>query len=249
MPLTMAERQRRYRERRDAANALLPKVACACGCGTLIAPIGKLGKPVRYAHGHNPSGRLFEKGEPSWNTGKACPHFTWKRGTKLSAEEIAKRNATRLARNGGVYQNKRGWTHSEETRRRMAERNHMRGKTGPATPFFGRTHTEAARTRMGAAGPDHHNWRGGVATLPYGPEFTRKYKRLILERDGHRCRRCGKHQSELKHKLQVHHMDHDKKNNDPTNLAAACCGCNIWASYHRDEPFIAHASLTPNIPG
>jgi hypothetical protein len=39
-------------------------------------------------------------------------------------------------------------------------------------------------------------------------------------------------------KLQVHHLDHDKMNNDPTNLVAACGSCNVWASYHRDEPFI-----------
>jgi hypothetical protein len=56
MGLSSAERQKRYREKKQAEWAALPKVECACGCGTLIAPINKMGKPARYAHGHNPGG-------------------------------------------------------------------------------------------------------------------------------------------------------------------------------------------------
>lgn len=37
----------------------MPKVACACGCGTLIAPINKNLIPARYAHGHNPDGAKY----------------------------------------------------------------------------------------------------------------------------------------------------------------------------------------------
>jgi 5-methylcytosine-specific restriction endonuclease McrA len=76
-----------------------------------------------------------------------------------------------------------------------------------------------------------------VGTLPYGPEFTRKFKKLIRERDNYTCQRCGKTQAQEGRVLQVHHLDHNKMNNDPTNLVASCGLCNIWASHHRDEPF------------
>ena len=56
MAMTGAERTRRYRERRYAEIAAMPKVPCACGCRTLVAPISKQLKPARYAHGHNPDG-------------------------------------------------------------------------------------------------------------------------------------------------------------------------------------------------
>jgi hypothetical protein len=32
----------------------LDLIACACGCGTLISPVGSQGKPKRYVSGHNP---------------------------------------------------------------------------------------------------------------------------------------------------------------------------------------------------
>lgn len=163
-PLTSAERQKRYRQRRQKEIDSLSKIPCACGCGTMIAPIGKLGKPVQYALGHNPSGleTRFTKG----------------------------------------YQG--------------------------GTPFPG--------------GDKHPYWNGGVSMLPYGPEFTRSFKRLIRKRDNFTCQSCGITQDEYRrilHKaLDIHHIDHDRFNNDPTNLVTVCNRCNIWYSQHRDEPFI-----------
>ncbi len=54
-PQTKAERSemlKRYLARRYAEIDLMPKIPCACGCGTLIAPIGKRLKPVTYANHH-----------------------------------------------------------------------------------------------------------------------------------------------------------------------------------------------------
>lgn len=111
--------------------------------------------------------------------------------------------------------------------------------TGPNNAFFGKSHTEETKRLLSEqrTGPLHHGWRGGVATLPYGPGFTRKLKRLIRERDGDRCVRCGKSQADNHRTLEVHHLDHDKLNNDPSNLATSCGSCNVWASWHRDEPW------------
>ncbi len=238
MGLPSAERQRRHREKRYAEIAIMPKIPCGCGCGTLIAPINKQLKPATYAHGHNPTEGA--KGKPSHWKGKPNPrarevHF----GMKRTPEAIAQRQATRLANNNGVYQVKRGWKHKPETIKRMCIANRRNSRPGLLNPFYGRTHTEESRKRMSDAltKERHPGWRGGASTLPYGPEFTRKFKHLIRQRDNYICQRCGKTQEQEGRVLQVHHLDHDKQHNDPSNLVASCGSCNVWASYHRDQPF------------
>jgi len=160
------------------------------------------------------------------------------RGKQLSAEAIAQRTATRLAKNDGVYQTARGWKHTEETRARIAEANRRRDLTGERNPFYGKTHTEESRSKMGARGEQHPHWKGGVGYFPYGPEFTRKFKRMIRERDNQTCQRCGITRAEYGKTLEVHHIDHDKANNDPLNLATVCASCNVWCWWHQDEPLI-----------
>lgn len=54
--MTAAERTARHRAKKYAAYDALPPVECACGCGTLIAPINRKGVAATYAHGHNPDG-------------------------------------------------------------------------------------------------------------------------------------------------------------------------------------------------
>lgn len=162
------------------------------------------------------------------------------RGKKLTPEEIAQRSATRLAKNGGIYQTARGWKHSPETRAKIAAANRARDLTGERNPFFGKTHTTEALARMAEknTGPLNHGWRGGTGTLPYGPEFTRKFKRMIRERDGQTCQRCGITREEYGKTLEVHHIDHDGMNNDPLNLATVCASCNVWCWWHKDEPLV-----------
>lgn len=93
----------------------------------------------------------------------------------------------------------------------------------------------------GQIGADSHCWKGGVGNLPYGPEFTKPLKQYIRARDNHTCQRCGKTQADEGRVLVVHHLDHDKMNNAPENLVAACQKCNVWASHHRDAPFVRSA--------
>lgn len=223
------------------------KIQCACGCGTPIPPLTTDGRPARFAHGHNRNpATQFKKGHLAWNAGKPNPAASLvHKGKKLATEEIARRTATRLARNGGRYTSidARGWRHPPETLAKITAANRRNAKPGALNPFYGKQHPPEIieRIRVKNSGPNHHGWRGGVSTFPYGPEFTRQLKRRILDRDQHTCQRCGKTQAELPRKLQVHHLDHDKKNNAESNLVAACCKCNIWASYHRDAPFVAAA--------
>lgn len=112
--------------------------------------------------------------------------------------------------------------------------------SGERNPFYGKTHTPETQAKIVAAntGANNHGWKGGTGTLPYGPEFTRKFKQMIRERDNQTCQRCGVTRAEHGKTLEVHHIDHDKANNDPANLATVCASCNVWCWWHQDEPLV-----------
>lgn len=67
---------------------------------------------------------------------------------------------------------------------------------------------------------------GRMAAL-YPPEFP-AIKPRILKRDGRKCLLCGAHSG-----LHVHHIDRDRENNDPSNLATLCRDCHSAQHRHR----------------
>jgi hypothetical protein len=191
-------------------------------------------KPAKFAHGHNQPGKetRFRKGQVPHNKGKPAP---W---VRLYAERC---------RREGIPNPVLGRKHSEEARRKMAAAQAAYAarlaKEGKPFPALGRKMPERSaewRAKISDALSEekHPNWQGGIGMFPYGPGFTKKFKRLIRDRDNHTCQRCGKTRAELGRTLEVHHLDHDKTHNDPTNLVTSCHSCNVWASYHRDEPFL-----------
>lgn len=52
----------------------------------------------------------------------------------------------------------------------------------------------------------------------------------VLERDGHKCRKCGKDVSG-KYMANIHHIDHNKKNNLMKNLITICKSCHAKHHY------------------
>jgi hypothetical protein len=73
----------------------------------------------------------------------------------------------------------------------------------------------------------HPNWHGGISFEPYSPEFD-KLKPQIKQRDGYRCQLCGSPEG-----LTVHHIDYNKKNNNPSNLITLCFSCNSKVNFNR----------------
>jgi len=76
----------------------------------------------------------------------------------------------------------------------------------------------------------HPRWLGGKSFEPYGIEFNEKLRELIRERDNHKCFICGKKDYR---KLSVHHIDYNKKNNNPNNLISLCNKCHIQTNSNR----------------
>jgi predicted restriction endonuclease len=79
-------------------------------------------------------------------------------------------------------------------------------------------------------GAKNYFWKGGISFLPYAPEFNQKLKEKVRKRDNYQCQECGKTQEQEiideKHKLHIHHIDSNKKNNNIDNLISLCNRCH-----------------------
>lgn len=82
-------------------------------------------------------------------------------------------------------------------------------------------------------GEKHPRWKGGFTPYPYAFKKIRKW---IMERDGFQCKLCGS-----KIKICVHHIDHNKNNNDPKNLITLC------DLHNKKENTKKHSYLVPLI--
>jgi len=80
------------------------------------------------------------------------------------------------------------------------------------------------------SGPGSASWRGGAD--PNRGQGWLKLAEQIRERDGRRCRRCGKTEEGNGQKLSVDHIqpwrsfESDEEANAPSNLAALCRPCH-----------------------
>lgn len=74
-------------------------------------------------------------------------------------------------------------------------------------------------------GKDHYRWNVDKVR-DYGIEFTYKLKEEIRIRDNRKCRKCRITEGDSGYKLDVHHIDRDKKNNKKSNLISLCHSCH-----------------------
>jgi len=87
----------------------------------------------------------------------------------------------------------------------------------------------------------HYNWQDGKSFEPYGIEFNNQLKEFIRKRDNFRCQQCFRNQDELftkkgrRYKLMIHHIDFNKRNNNPNNLISLCRNCHIQTNYNRKD--------------
>jgi 5-methylcytosine-specific restriction endonuclease McrA len=80
-------------------------------------------------------------------------------------------------------------------------------------------------------GEAHPAWQGGKSFEPYSPDFNATLKAQIRARDNKTCQLCGDPETIRAH--DVHHIDYDKKNNDPLNLIALCMTCHSITNGNR----------------
>jgi len=74
-------------------------------------------------------------------------------------------------------------------------------------------------------------WIGGKSFEPYGTDWTLTLKKAIRQRDKYICQLCRK--GYRGSSLNVHHIDYDKRHNDPENLVSLCRPCHTKTNSKR----------------
>jgi len=131
------------------------------------------------------------------------------------ADEIKKKRSESL----------KGRTFSKEHRERLSE-SHKKGvcKHSPEC-----TCLRCRMERGELKGENSPAWKGGISFEPYSVDWTKTLRKSIRQRDKYICQICGKEPA-----VHVHHIDYDKKNNNPDNLITLCRKCHGKTNHNRD---------------
>lgn len=84
-------------------------------------------------------------------------------------------------------------------------------------------------------GKNHPQWINGCSFEPYLPTFNQQLKSKIRVRDNFICQLCGIPELECNRKLDIHHIDYDKQNNNLNNLLSLCRSCNSKVNFNRKK--------------
>lgn len=120
---------------------------------------------------------------------------------------------------------------AEEKKQKISKR--FKGvPTGRPCPWKGKHLSEETKKKLSIskrgqnAGSKNYFWRDGKSKEEYSLEFNTILKESVRDRDGRKCVECGAPEIELEHRLCVHHMDCNKKNNKIDNLVSLCRKCH-----------------------
>jgi len=163
---------------------------------------------------------------------KAKNHNSWNKGltkeTSIRVKENSENTSKGLKLYYSIEENRqkqagkgKGKIISEETRQRMRNKALGRKQTEEAKQKIRNFLT--GRKRPELLGELNSQWQNGKSFEIYPKEF--KYKRnTILERDNYTCQSSNcKCLSKI---LDIHHIDYNKKNNNPDNLITLCRSCH-----------------------
>jgi len=181
--------------------------------------------------------RGVKRGNIPWNKG-ITGYSTSLKGKKRSEEFKIKDRMAHLGKKMSeetrqkMSESSKGFKHTKEFRIKMSER--MKGHQYG----LGRKHTEEYKKKMSEvakknglgrlSGKNHYNWKGGKSFELYGFDWTKLLKHSIRTRDYFVCQICNKNG------WIVHHIDYNKKNNNPDNLITLCPSCHTKTNHNRD---------------
>jgi DNA-directed RNA polymerase subunit RPC12/RpoP len=80
---------------------------------------------------------------------------------------------------------------------------------------------------------NNSNWIGGISFEPYPLGWNKTFKEQIRNRDGYKCQICGVHEVDCFRKLDVHHINYNKKDLSLKNLVSLCQRCHAKTNYGR----------------
>lgn len=107
------------------------------------------------------------------------------------------------------------------------------------SPLKGKTYKDIYGNRAEIAslkrsGENSGTWKGGLSFEKY-PEIFKSSRKIIRNKYNFRCAECGISEFQLNRKLDVHHIDFNKKNNNENNLIALCKKCHGNTQRNRQQ--------------
>lgn len=156
----------------------------------------------------------FKKKISKSNKGKT-PWIKGKKGYwKPNKKQLKKIRDARKGKTNPFY----GRSHSRKTKLKIGKATSKRFENKENTPWFG-------KNRIGIMKEKNPNWAGGKSFEPYGQEFNDKLKEYIRNKYDRICQECYQ-KERVGRKLDVHHIDYNKKNNKEENLIPLHQNCH-----------------------
>lgn len=136
----------------------------------------------------------------------------------------AVKDTIRKANIGQIPWNK-GIPCSEDTKKKISQ--HRRGYPKSPKAYCFPKGKENNNYGKDMSGFKNYNWKGGKSFELYGLDWTKLLKHSIRTRDSFVCKICEKNG------WMVHHIDYNKKNNNPNNLITLCHKCHSKTNGNR----------------
>jgi len=106
---------------------------------------------------------------------------------------------------------------------------------GENNPMFGRTGKNASM--FGKSGSKSPTWRGGSSFKPYCIKFNSEFKERVRNYFGRKCYICGKSEEENKQRLDIHHVNYNKKSccdDSKLMFVPLCRACHARTNFERE---------------
>ena len=149
---------------------------------------------------------------------------------------------------------KEGYKPTEETNKKISDKskwmnkndkefiqkckdtNYKKSNPGKKNGMYGKTRPDLAQWNKDnpLTGDKNPSWRGGKSFEPYGLEFNSNLKGVIRQRDNYVCMFCYIEEPRF-NKHSIHHIDYNKKNNNPDNLITLCTSCHGKTNFNRKK--------------
>jgi len=185
-----------------------------------------------------PNGHAHSITYNDWTGGYRCPYCVGlgKPTIEFIKEQFGKENYILLTKKYVNNYTKLEYVCPENHRRYISWNNWQQGgrcllcyhkrmpaeRVGDKNPMYG----------VSLSGELNGSWKGGISCEPYCDVWLDKeFKKSIKDRDGYKCLNpdCWG----TSYRLDIHHIDYNKKNCHPDNLITLCRSCNSRANRDR----------------
>ena len=185
---------------------------------------------------------------PVWNKGltkeidvRIRKYGEKNKGRKCWSKGLTKETDVRLERAAEKHKGYKSWCkglkmEDNESLRRIAEASKGRipwnkGGTSWCKGLTKETNLIIKKRSIKHSKENHHAWKGGIACLPYPKTWTKELKEKIKKRDNYQCGNPWCKSMNLK--LDVHHINYNKKDCTENNLITICSSCHTRTNHNR----------------